>query len=112
MSHEVKVNYPIGHYAPGKYQNMCFDCKCLFVGDKLARQCEPCAINEMQRELSEVKKWVEVQREVVKAKDEEIKRLRSALEKIAAMKMQDNETDIQYAFNRNWHIATEALNNK
>jgi hypothetical protein len=36
--------YPVLGYAPGHYQNTCVSCKNLFTGDKLARQCEPCAV--------------------------------------------------------------------
>lgn len=36
--------------------------------------------------------------------------LREALERIVNMKLQGNETTMDYAFNRCWHIATEALN--
>lgn len=35
--------YPIGGYAPGHYTCKCVDCKELFIGDKRAVQCEPCA---------------------------------------------------------------------
>ena len=36
--------YPIGGYAPGNYTCNCVTCKQEFMGDKYARQCEPCAI--------------------------------------------------------------------
>lgn len=36
--------YPIGGFAPGNYTNTCATCNNEFIGDKLARQCEPCAI--------------------------------------------------------------------
>jgi hypothetical protein len=42
---KAKVKYPIGMYAQGHYWCTCVDCKEEFIGDKLARQCEPCAIN-------------------------------------------------------------------
>lgn len=41
----MKIKYPIGGFAPGYYSNKCVSCKEEFMGDKLARQCEPCAIN-------------------------------------------------------------------
>lgn len=41
----MKVKYPIGGFAPGWYSNKCASCGEEFMGDKLARQCEPCAIN-------------------------------------------------------------------
>ena len=41
----MKIKYPIGGYAPGYYSNTCVSCNEDFMGDKLARQCEPCAIN-------------------------------------------------------------------
>lgn len=50
-----KIIYPIGWYAPGFYTGTCIACKEEFMGDKLARHCEPCAINtvnEMQKESS------------------------------------------------------------
>jgi hypothetical protein len=40
-----ELKYPIGAYAPGHYQNRCANCKEFFIGDKLARQCELCALN-------------------------------------------------------------------
>lgn len=40
-----KIKYPVGGYAPGHYANECVSCKEEFMGDKYARQCEPCAIN-------------------------------------------------------------------
>ena len=47
--------YPIGGYAPGNYTNRCVTCKETFMGDKYARQCEPCAIKmvEQQKPLEE-----------------------------------------------------------
>lgn len=36
--------YPIGGFAPGNYSNKCATCGKSFMGDKMARQCEPCAI--------------------------------------------------------------------
>ena len=41
----MKLKYPIGGFAPGHYMSKCVDCKTEFMGDKYARQCEPCAIN-------------------------------------------------------------------
>jgi reverse gyrase len=41
----MKIKYPIGGYAPGHYMSKCLSCKEDFMGDKYARQCEPCAIN-------------------------------------------------------------------
>lgn len=40
----VEKQYPIAGYAPGTYQCKCSSCKNLFIGDKRAVQCEPCAI--------------------------------------------------------------------
>lgn len=48
----IKINYPIMGYAPGNYQNKCSTCKQLFMGDKMAVQCDPCAVN-MLKEQSE-----------------------------------------------------------
>lgn len=42
-----KIRYPIGAYAPGYYTSTCTSCKESFMGDKYARQCEPCAINSV-----------------------------------------------------------------
>lgn len=36
--------YPIGGYAPGNYYNHCSTCGKEFQGDKMAVQCEPCAV--------------------------------------------------------------------
>jgi reverse gyrase len=41
----MKIKYPIGGFAPGNYSGMCVNCEEEFIGDKLACQCEPCAIN-------------------------------------------------------------------
>jgi len=41
----MKINYPIGGYAPGNYMSHCVNCDEEFMGDKYAKQCEPCAIN-------------------------------------------------------------------
>lgn len=43
MKEEPK-KYPIGGYAPGSYSCKCFTCNTMFMGDKRAHQCEPCAI--------------------------------------------------------------------
>lgn len=40
--------YPIGGYAPGNYQCRCCDCGEVFIGDKRAVQCEPCAVAAKQ----------------------------------------------------------------
>lgn len=41
----MKIEYPIGGFAPGDYFGKCTNCKEEFTGDKRAVQCEPCAIN-------------------------------------------------------------------
>ena len=41
----TKIKYPIGGFAPGHYTSKCVNCSQDFMGDKYARQCEPCAIN-------------------------------------------------------------------
>lgn len=41
----TKIKYPVGGFAPGYYMTKCVSCKHDFMGDKYARQCEPCAIN-------------------------------------------------------------------
>ena len=48
----MKIKYPIGGYAPGHYSNECVSCNEEFMGDKLARQCEPCAINAINKSNS------------------------------------------------------------
>jgi hypothetical protein len=37
------VQYPKGGFAPGNYQCKCCTCGKMFIGDKRAVQCEPCA---------------------------------------------------------------------
>ena len=44
-----KIKYPIGGYAPGNYQCICESCGEKFIGDKRAVQCEPCAINAINK---------------------------------------------------------------
>jgi hypothetical protein len=39
-----KHKYPIGGFAPGNYMYRCVTCTKYFRGDKIADQCEPCAI--------------------------------------------------------------------
>jgi reverse gyrase len=41
----MKIKYPISGFAPGWYYSKCSSCGEEFMGDKLAIQCEPCAIN-------------------------------------------------------------------
>lgn len=41
---ETTPQYPIGGYAQGNYKCICLTCKTQFLGDKLACQCEPCAV--------------------------------------------------------------------
>lgn len=41
--------YPIAGYAPGGYQRTCASCSTLFLGDKRAFQCEPCAVRDHER---------------------------------------------------------------
>jgi hypothetical protein len=64
----MKVKYPIGGYAPGHYMSKCVSCEEEFMGDKYARQCEPCAINAVNE--SNTKACAELHK------------LRAALEKI------------------------------
>ncbi|MEX0597433.1 MAG: hypothetical protein WD512_13140 [Candidatus Paceibacterota bacterium] len=45
----TKIKYPIGGFAPGNYLGKCSTCKEDFMGDKRARQCEPCAINTVNK---------------------------------------------------------------
>ena len=45
----MKIEYPIGGFAPGHYYGKCANCKEYFTGDKRAVQCEPCAINAVKR---------------------------------------------------------------
>jgi len=45
----MKIEYPIGGFAPGNYQSNCTSCKQKFTGDKRAVQCEPCAINAVNK---------------------------------------------------------------
>jgi hypothetical protein len=50
-----KYKYPISGYAPGNYINKCASCKKDFIGDKLSRQCEPCAIETVESNIPEKK---------------------------------------------------------
>ena len=50
----MKIEYPIGGYAPGNYQCRCLNCKEYFQGDKLSVQCEPCAINALNKKVQEL----------------------------------------------------------
>jgi len=45
----MKIKYPIGGFAPGNYSGKCANCKEEFIGDKRAVQCEPCAINAVNK---------------------------------------------------------------
>ena len=50
---EEPKQYPIGGYAPGYYSCTCVTCKTEFMGDKLAVQCEPCAIEMVSVKIVE-----------------------------------------------------------
>ena len=65
----TKINYPIGGYAPGNYQNKCIDCGSYFIGDKLACQCEPCAINALLKSHSKCNKEVVAIKEEIQRAD-------------------------------------------
>lgn len=45
----MEKKYPIGGYAPGDYYCTCATCKTQFQGDKMAVQCEPCAVTAKER---------------------------------------------------------------
>ena len=45
----MEIEYPIGGFAPGNYFRKCTNCKQEFTGDKRAVQCEPCAINAVNK---------------------------------------------------------------
>ena len=47
------VEYPVGGYAPGSYQNNCYTCQQDFIGDKYSRQCEACGINSVNKKHNE-----------------------------------------------------------
>lgn len=64
----MKIKYPIGGFAPGNYRGHCASCDEVFLGDKYAKQCEPCAINAVSE--SNTKALTELQQ------------LKTALEKI------------------------------
>jgi predicted RNase H-like nuclease (RuvC/YqgF family) len=72
----AEKKYPIGAYAPGHYQNRCANCKEFFIGDKLARQCELCALRSVHQQLT---KQVEEQSTRIKQLEEERDQLRSQL---------------------------------
>jgi hypothetical protein len=44
----VEKKYPIGGYAPGNYYHKCATCNIQFQGDKMAVQCEMCAIRDKE----------------------------------------------------------------
>jgi hypothetical protein len=74
----TKVKYPIGAYAPGYYMSKCYQCDEEFTGDKYARMCEPCAINQLNA-------WaLELRDENVKLKKtlENLKQIRDVLNNI------------------------------
>jgi len=50
---EEPKQYPIGGYAPGYYSCTCVTCKTEFMGDKLAVQCKPCAIEMVSVKIVE-----------------------------------------------------------
>jgi len=41
-----KNKYPIQLFAPGYYYGKCYTCSTFFIGDKRARQCEICALEQ------------------------------------------------------------------
>ena len=49
----MNIKYPIGDFAPGDYITKCSNCGEEFIGDKYARQCEPCAINAVNESNTE-----------------------------------------------------------
>ena len=49
----MKTKYPIGGFAKGSYSCKCNECNESFTGDKRAFQCEPCAINIINRSNTE-----------------------------------------------------------
>lgn len=64
--------YPIGGYAPGNYMCNCTTCKAEFFGDKLAVQCESCAIkmaHPVPDEAQEGKGWISVEGRLPEIKD-------------------------------------------
>lgn len=90
MSDEKK--YPIGGYAPGNYYHKCSTCGKDFQGDKLAIQCEPCAIENKefndaltpkQRERFAAR-YAEIVKLFFEVRDlkEESKKLRDAIEAV------------------------------
>jgi hypothetical protein len=67
---ESKIKYPILGYAPGFYLSKCMNCKEEFMGDKYARQCEPCAINLLNDKYKEtLLKLTEVNNVISKLKE-------------------------------------------
>lgn len=50
----TEIKYPIGAFAPGNYMSKCVDCRVEFMGDKYAKQCEPCAINSINERNTEL----------------------------------------------------------
>lgn len=46
-----ETKYPIGGFAPGNYMCECVTCKHDFLADKLAVQCETCAIEMVKTKI-------------------------------------------------------------
>lgn len=71
---KIKLNYPIGGFAPGHYINKCANCEDKFMGDKYARQCESCAINYINesntKALSELSKLKKALKDIKFSNDE------------------------------------------
>lgn len=67
---ENKIKYPILAYAPGFYSSKCVNCEEEFMGDKYARQCETCAINQLNDLYKETsQKLMEANKTILKLKE-------------------------------------------
>ena len=75
----TEIKYPIGAFAPGNYMCTCVQCQVEFMGDKYAKQCEPCAINSINKRNLELTIELRKCRDVI-TKLKEVKDLLNSLE--------------------------------
>lgn len=94
----MEIKYPIGGYAPGNYSKTCSECQESFVGDKRAVQCEPCAINLINKshtqalsEVNKIKNYIQ---------DIEFNSLNKTSKKINALSLTTKELVIEIELKR------------
>jgi len=64
MASTTTTKYPINGYAPGQYHCKCGDCKNMFIGDKRAIRCEPCAMKIVENPTSAKNAQVQTSKEI------------------------------------------------